>query len=106
VTPQEASKQREDALARANRIRIDRARSKRDLRARRCGLTVALEMECWQSAKVFDLLLCVPTLGRVKVNARLARLGINPSRKVEHLTERQVADILEVAVPVSGRAAA
>ncbi len=105
MTPREAARQREDALARANEIRIDRARSKRELRARRCGLAAALEMECWQSAKVFDLLLCVPTLGRVKVNKRLARLGINPSRKVENLTGRQVGDLLEVCVPV-GRLAA
>ncbi len=91
VAPERSLTQRMDALRRANDIRTQRARLKRDLKAGRTkidGLLLA-PPEYLQTAKVFDLLLAVPKYGRVKVNRILNQCRISPSKTIGGLSERQ-----------------
>ena len=91
VTPERSFDQRMDALARANEVRTQRARLKRDLKAGRVkihGLLLS-PPDYLQTAKVFDLLLAVPKYGRVKVNRILTHCRISPSKTIGGLSERQ-----------------
>jgi hypothetical protein len=88
--------QRMDALARANHIRTQRARVKRELKAGRLSIDSLLQEppSCVETAKVFDLLLSVPRYGRVKVNKVLAHCRISPSKTIGGLSERQRAELV------------
>ncbi|HEY1688346.1 MAG TPA: integration host factor, actinobacterial type [Solirubrobacteraceae bacterium] len=88
--------QRMDALARANHIRTQRAKIKRELRAGRISIDQLLldPPSCVDTAKVFDLLLAVPRYGRVKVNKILAHCRISPSKTIGGLSERQRAELV------------
>jgi hypothetical protein len=80
-----------DALKRANEIRTERARLKRELKAGRVkihGLLLEPPPHV-QTAKVSDLLLAVPKYGRVKVNRVLNHCRISPSKTIGGLSERQ-----------------
>ena len=68
--PERSLNQRMDALARANRIRTERAQLKRDLKAGRLSIHALLlnPPEYLETAKVFDMLLAVAQYGRVKVD--------------------------------------
>jgi hypothetical protein len=80
-----------DALKRANEIRTQRARLKRDLKAGRSQIQALLldPPEYLLTAKVFDLLLAVPKYGRVKANRILTQCRISPSKTIGGLSERQ-----------------
>ena len=80
-----------DALRKANEIRSQRARLKRDLKGGRVKIDGLLldPPEYLQTAKVFDLLLAVPKLGRVKANRALTHCRISPSKTIGGLSERQ-----------------
>jgi hypothetical protein len=80
-----------DALKRANEIRTQRARLKRDLKAGRAQIQALLldPPEYLLTAKVFDLLLAVPKYGRVKANRILTQCRISPSKTIGGLSERQ-----------------
>jgi hypothetical protein len=80
-----------DALKRANDIRTQRARLKRDLKAGRAQIQALLldPPEYLLTAKVFDLLLAVPKYGRVKANRILTQCRISPSKTIGGLSERQ-----------------
>ena len=80
-----------DALRRANEIRTERARLKRDLKGGRVKIQELLldPPEYLQTAKVFDLLLAVPKYGRVKANRILTQCRISPSKTIGGLSERQ-----------------
>ena len=80
-----------DALKRANEIRTERARLKRDLKGGRAKIQELLldPPEYLQTAKVFDLLLAVPKYGRVKANRILNQCRISPSKTIGGLSERQ-----------------
>jgi guanylate kinase len=71
TAPERSLTQRMDALKRANEIRTQRARLKRDLKAGRTQIHgLLLDPPEWlATAKVFDLLLAVPKYGRVKASA-------------------------------------
>jgi hypothetical protein len=71
-----------DALKRANEIRTERARLKRELKAGRTKIHGLLldPPDYLLTAKVFDLLLAVPKYGRVKVNRILTHCRISPSK--------------------------
>lgn len=88
--------QRMDALARANHIRTQRAKIKRELRAGRVSIDQLLldPPSCVDTAKVFDLLLAVPRYGRVKVNKILAHCRISPSKTIGGLSERQRTELV------------
>ena len=89
--PERSLTQRMDALKRANEIRTQRARLKRDLKAGRTQIhALLLDPPEWlATAKVFDLLLAVPKYGRVKVNRILTQCRISPSKTIGGLSERQ-----------------
>ena len=87
-----------DALARANEIRSQRARLKRDLKAGRHSIHQLLlhPPEYVETAKVFDMLLAVPKYGRVKVNRILTHCRISPSKTIGGLSERQRAELVSL----------
>ena len=85
-----------DALKRANEIRTERARLKRELKAGRVKIHgLLLEPPPYvQTAKVSDLLLAVPKYGRVKTNRILNQCRISPSKTIGGLSERQRAELV------------
>jgi hypothetical protein len=91
--PERSVAQRRDALRTANEVRSYRAQLKRDLKARRVkAVDVLLDPEeRVATMKVFDLLLAVPKVGRVKVNKILNGERISPSKTVGGLSARQRA---------------
>lgn len=91
VAPERSLQQRLDALEKANDIRVRRAALKRDLKARRVELVpLLLDPPAWlETAHVFDLLLAVPRIGRVKANKLLTKHMISPSKTVGGLSARQ-----------------
>jgi hypothetical protein len=91
VPPARSIAQRNDALARANAVRGQRAQLKRDLKAGRCTIAEILADPpvFVQTAKVAELLLAVPRYGPVHVNKLLARCRIAQSKTIGGLSERQ-----------------
>ena len=98
AAPERSLHQRMDALARANRIRTERAQLKRDLKAGRLSIHTLLlnPPEYVETAKVFDMLLAVPKYGRVKVNKILAHCRISPSKTIGGLSERQRSELVSL----------
>ena len=98
AAPERSLNQRMDALARANRIRTERAQLKRDLKAGRLSIHTLLANppEYIETAKVFDMLLAVPKYGRVKVNKILALCRISPSKTIGGLSERQRSELVSL----------
>lgn len=88
--------QRLNALRIANSIRSERAQMKRDLSAGRISVESVLDQVPGHavSMTVFDLLISLPKLGRVKANKLCSRLRIPPSRELGSLTVRQRAEIV------------
>lgn len=86
-------KQRRDALEEANRVRSYRAELKRDLKAGRKVLADVLEDPDCATAKVFDILLALPKMGRVKVNRVHVRARISPSKTIGGMSVRQRIDL-------------
>ncbi len=97
VAPERSLAQRMDALTRANEIRSKRAQLKRDLKGQRTTISqVLLAPPEWvETAKVMDMLLAVPKIGRVKVNRLLAVARISPSKTIGGLSERQRTELIE-----------
>jgi hypothetical protein len=96
AAPERSLTQRMDALKRANDIRTQRARLKRDLKEGRTQIQGLLldPPEYLLTAKVFDLLLAVPKYGRVKTNRILNQCRISPSKTIGGLSERQRAELV------------
>jgi len=101
--PERTIAQRMEALERANRIRYARAQFKRDVRTGDESVVGALMAdECpWhlETAKVFDLLLSTPKIGRVKAKKILDDCRISPSKTVGGLTARQRAELASKLMP-------
>ncbi|MGO9901355.1 MAG: integration host factor, actinobacterial type [Solirubrobacteraceae bacterium] len=96
-TPERSPDQRMAALSVANEIRTLRAQLKRDLKAGK-GSIVALLLDppaYLQTAKVFDMLLAVRQLGRVKATKILDSCRISPSKTFGGLSDRQRAELAE-----------
>src|SRR5918992_1523187 len=91
LAPERSLNQRMDALKRANEIRTQRARLKRDLKAGRTKIHGLLldPPDYLLTAKAFDLLLAVPKYGRVKVNRILTHCRISPSKTIGGPSQRQ-----------------
>jgi len=85
-----------EALRRANDIRSQRARLKKDLKAGKANIHALLlnPPEYVQTAKVVDMLLAVPKYGRVKSNRILNTCRISPSKTIGGLSERQRAELV------------
>lgn len=89
---------RAEALQRANLTRTRRAQLKRDLKSGRQSIhDVLLTPPGYlQAAKVFDILLAVPSYGRTRVSSVLTRCRISPSKTIGGLSERQRDALLDV----------
>lgn len=96
TTPARTTEQRTTALQKANRIRVHRARLKEDVKA---GKTPAPPLilhpdAMVDSMKVYDLLLAMPKVGRVKANRMLSRARVSPSKTLGGLSDRQRQELL------------
>lgn len=96
TAPERSFQQRREALERANGIRTQRARLKRDLRAARVTVyPYLLEPPEWlETAKVADILLAIPKYGRVKVNKALTQCRVSPSKTIGGLSPRQRVELV------------
>jgi hypothetical protein len=94
--PERSLDQRMEALKRANGIRTERAKLKRDLKAGKVKIaTLLLDPPPYvETAKVFDMLLAVPKYGRVKTNRVLNLCRISPSKTIGGLSERQRKELV------------
>ena len=99
--PTRSLDQRMEALNRANEIRVRRAQLKRDLKAGRQRIedVIGDPPEYVLTAKVYDMLVAVPRLGRVKVGRLLTQCRISQSKTVGGLSERQRSELLELFRP-------
>ena len=90
--------QRMEALARANDIRVRRAQLKKDLKEGQAQIESILldPPEYVSTAKVFDMLMAVPKLGRVKAARLLNSCRISQSKTVGGLSERQRAELVSL----------
>ena len=95
-TPTRSASQRHSALARANAIRVKRAGLKRDLKAGDRQLADVLQRpaEWVLTAKVHDLLLCVPGVGAVKAAKLLQQCRVSGSKTVGGLSDRQRSELI------------
>ena len=84
-----------DALSRANEVRTLRAQLKRDLKARRVSIGALLldPPPYLETAKVFDMLLALPKVGRVKASKILHSCRVTPSKTFGGLSQRQRAEL-------------
>jgi hypothetical protein len=98
AVPERSLTQRLDALECANKVRIQRAELKRDLKGGRISIdTLLLDTPDYiQTAKVSVMLLAVPGYGRVKVNKVLTRCRIAPSRTIGGLSQRQRDELVRL----------
>jgi hypothetical protein len=98
AAPERSLVQRMEALGRANEIRTKRAALKRDLKAGRASIHVLLlePPEFVETAKVFDMLLATPKIGRVKANKVLQVCRISPSKTIGGMSERQRAELISM----------
>lgn len=89
--------QRNEALERAELVRGRRAQLKRDLKVGRASIVTLLQdpPDYIHTAKVFDMLLAVPSYGRVKVTKVLQSCRISPSQTIGGLSERQRYELVE-----------
>src|SRR3954454_10710771 len=98
AAPARSLDQRMDALGKANAIRTQRAKLKRDLKGGRSSIHgLLLDPPEWvETAKVFDMLLAVPKYGRVKANKVLNQCRISPSKTIGGLSERQRTELVQM----------
>lgn len=91
-----STQQRMEALERAHTIRRRRARLKLDVRAARVDVVaLLLETPDWmESMRLYDLLMAMPKVGRVKANRVLRDTGISPSKTLGGLSPRQRSEIV------------
>lgn len=96
MVPLRTQDQRMDALDRANEIRTYRANLKRDIKAGRANIVDLLinPPHKIQTMKVFDLMMAVPKLGRVKVDKLFRQCRISSSKTIGGLSERQSQELV------------
>ena len=90
--------QRMDALRRANEIRVRRAQLKKDLKDGSIQIEAILKRppDYVETAKVFDMLMAVPKLGRVKAARLLNQCRISQSKTMGGLSERQRSELVSL----------
>lgn len=98
MAPERSLAQRLDALERANDVRSRRRELKAGVRAEASRALVVLREPGpeAETMKVWDLLLALPKVGRVKANKMLSVAKVSPSKTVGGLTDRQRRELLEV----------
>lgn len=95
--PARSLEQRMEALLKANEVRSYRAVLKRDLKAGRVSLldVIAAPPEEVDTAKVLDLLMASPKIGRVKAMKLLGQVKASPSKTVGGLSRRQRVELAD-----------
>jgi hypothetical protein len=98
-TPERTQQQRMTALQKANDIRVRRSNFKRDVKAGRVPIITTykyiLEPPDWLATmKILDLILSMPTYGRVRSNKVLVRVRMSPSKTLGSLSDRQRYEIV------------
>ena len=82
--PRRSLDQRREALAHANRVRMQRALLKADLK--RGGVSIEALIgeppECRASAKVVEVLMVLPGYGRTKVARLLEHCRVSPKKSI------------------------
>ena len=103
ATPERSLDQRMDALGRANEVRALRAQLKRDLKAGRVSIGALLlnQPPYLKTAKVFDMLLALPKVGRVKATKILHSCRVSPARQFGGLSEHPLAGRLVASRSIS-----
>jgi hypothetical protein len=98
TTPERTLAQRREALDRANAIREYRAKMKRDLKAGRVQPeTLIVDPPEWlETCKVWDLLVALPKIGRVKANKIMQTARMSPAKTVGGITDRQRRELLDL----------
>jgi hypothetical protein len=93
-----SDEQRLRALAKANEVRRERARLKRELAAGQLEFAGVLcdPPACAQTAMLRDLLLALPKVGPARVNRALARCQITDTKTLASLSDRQRAALLRL----------
>lgn len=94
--PARSLEQRLSALQRANEVRLGRSQLKKELAAGRYRIDelLAETPELARGAKVSELLLAVPKLGRVRVSKLLRHCRISETKTLAGLSERQRAELI------------
>ena len=97
-TPERSLDQRMDALRRANDIRSQRAKLKKDLKSGQVTIQriIASPPDYVLTAKVFDMLMAVPKYGKVKATKFLNHCRISQGKTMGGLSERQRNELLEL----------
>lgn len=93
MPPERSHAQRLSALEEANRIRSKRARLKEALGNGLSPLEVIDDPDC-DTMKTVDLLMALPSVGRVKSNRMMRRAGVSPSKTLGGMSDRQRRDLL------------
>jgi hypothetical protein len=100
MPPALTPEQRAQALAKAARIRKERAEVKRQLKTGALSLADALDRAATDEAigkmRVLVLLESLPALGKVKAQRLLDQVGIAESRRVKGLGVHQRVELLRV----------
>jgi hypothetical protein len=97
ATPERSLDQRMAALEIANEARVLRAQLKRDLKVGRASIgELLLDPPAFvQTAKVFDMLLALPKVGRVKATKIMNNCRVSPNKTFGGLSDRQRAELAE-----------
>jgi hypothetical protein len=97
TTPARSAEQRLEALQKANTIRVERSRLKKDLAAGRAQIVDVLDHPPQFAAteRVSVLLLAIPKYGKARVSRLLAKCGISESKRLAGLTDRQRQALIE-----------
>jgi hypothetical protein len=97
ATPGRSLDQRLNALSKANEVRAIRAQLKRDLKAGRLSISALLldPPQYLETAKVFDMVLALPKVGRVKATKILNSCRVSPSKTFGGLSARQRAELAD-----------
>lgn len=95
VAPERSLEQRQEALRKANVIRILRSHLKRDIRAGECAPSTVIESPppCAASMRILDLLLAIPGVGRTKARQVLFQLRVSDSKTLGGLSDRQRGEL-------------
>lgn len=98
MIPTRTLDQRSDALVKANKIRVERARWKQELKARRVSIQSLLQdpPACLESMKVIDLMLAMPYYGAARVNRILVQQRISAVKTVGGLSDRQRRELISI----------
>lgn len=96
TTPDRTLDQRMEALAKANEIRVARAKLKIDIkRGRVNALNVLLDPPAvFATMRVTEVLLAMPKIGRVKANRLLRTARCSPSKTLAGLSDRQRGELV------------